>query len=301
MSLFATRLRLAASPDAIKDLSFACTRRSLHRGSSNFPVSSRAHGRAFSASGGSDTTSSKTDTAPLDMASGPVNGFQMNQYVIACTATRQAAIVDCGASSRQELNAFLKWMTERDYQLTAVWQTHAHLDHIAGLGLLSTTSTDDDTDVSSSDVPIYLHPNEREIYKSFPQRCQDFGFTVEGGTDTLPSHDDLTYFTPDQTTMTLGNLTFDIIPTPGHSPGQVGFLLSASSSSEPPIFLGGDFIMQGSIGRTDFPTSSPQDMDASLKRFVEIMDEKTVIYPGHGPPTTLEREKQANPFLQPFL
>ena len=224
------------------------------------------------------------------MAYGPVNGFQMNQYVIACTATRHAAIVDCGASSRQELNAFLKWMTDRDYQLTAVWQTHAHLDHIAGLGLLT---------ADTSQVPIYLHPKEREIYKSFPERCRDFGFTVEGGTDTLPSHEDLTYFTPEQSTMTLGDLTFDIIPTPGHSPGQVGFLLP--SSDQPPIFLGGDFIMQGSIGRTDFPTSNPKDMDASLKRFVQTMDDKTVIYPGHGPPTTLEREKQINPFLQPFL
>jgi hydroxyacylglutathione hydrolase len=59
--------------------------------------------------------------------------------------------------------------------------------------------------------------------------------------------------------------------------------------------------MQGSIGRTDFADSSPSDMNASLKHFVETMDDDTIIYPGHGPPTTLKQEKLANPFLRPFV
>jgi hydroxyacylglutathione hydrolase len=151
----------------------------------------------------------------LDMAYGPVNAFQMNQYVIACTNTKQAAIIDCGASSLRELDPFLKWIDDKNYHLTAVWQTHAHLDHIAGLGLLRT---------KCPSAPIYLHPKERNIYNAFAKRCQQYGFTVEGGTSNLPCADtELTYFdnVEVQPTISLGDLTFNIIPVPGHSPGQV--------------------------------------------------------------------------------
>lgn len=67
------------------------------------------------------------------MAYGPVNTFQMNQYAIACTETKQAALVDCGAATQAELDAFLQWISQGDYTLSAVFQTHAHLDHVAGI------------------------------------------------------------------------------------------------------------------------------------------------------------------------
>mmetsp|Transcript_2524 Transcript_2524/g.3713 ORF Transcript_2524/g.3713 Transcript_2524/m.3713 type:complete len:283 (-) Transcript_2524:300-1148(-) len=224
----------------------------------------------------------------LDMAYSPVNGFQMNQYVIACTATRQAAIIDCGASTAKELDAFLKWIKDRDYNLTAVWQTHAHLDHIAGLGLLFRDHNDDN--VSEEDVPIYLHEKERKIYNGFEDRCREFGFQVEGSTN-LPKDTRLTYLNDDSQQLSLGQLTFDIIQTPGHSPGHIGFWYDNH-------FFGGDFIMQGSIGRTDFPTSNHADMEDSLERFVKNTPEVTIIFPGHGPPTSLKEEKSNNPFLQ---
>ena len=249
------------------------------------------------------TTQEYKDAKLLDMASGPVNAFQMNQYVIACTETKQAALVDCGASTQQELDAFLGWISEKDYTLSAVFQTHAHLDHVAGLGLLMQTDT-----TKTDDVPIYLHELEREIYHSFEARRKDFGFAVEGD-GILPEDGRITYF--DHTTtpsLTLGNLELEIFFCPGHSPGQCGFYEPKSKA-----FLGGDFIMTGSIGRTDFPTSSPNDMDASLKRFLEFMDSKLkgtdgddadsdiMIYPGHGGPTSLKREKASNPFLRKFI
>ena len=230
-----------------------------------------------------------TKNTAFDMAFGPVNAFQMNQYVIACTATGKAAIVDCGASKRKELNSFLGWIKKKNYTLTAVWQTHAHLDHIAGLGLLTTMP-------EYSDIPIYLHERERGIYNNFEARCEDFGFTVEENVQP-PSDAQLTFFDDDCKSMTLGELTFDVISTPGHSPGHVGFLEAKHTKS----FLGGDFIMQGSIGRTDCPDSSYEDMQESLKRFTTTQDDDTVIYPGHGPATTLELEKQSNPFLRVII
>jgi len=234
------------------------------------------------------TTQNSQRQRRLDMAYGPVNGFQMNQYVLACTETRQAVLIDCGASTQKELDGFLQWMTDRDYTLTAVWQTHAHLDHVAGLGLLAgSTST-------AMDVPIYLHEKERTIYNSFDDRCREFGFHVEGGAAAaaaLPKDTELTYLNDDSQQLSLGNLTFDIVHTPGHSPGHLGFLCDG-------MFFGGDFIMKGSIGRTDFPTSNDADMQKSLQRFVQTIPEDTLIFPGHGPPTSLKEEKEINPFLR---
>lgn len=224
------------------------------------------------------------------MAYAAVNPFQMNQYAIACTATRQAALVDCGASSKQELDGFLKWISDHNYTLTAVWQTHAHLDHIAGLGMLTSME-------EYAEIPIYLHSSEKDIYNNFEKRCRDFGFAVEGD-GKIPEDTQLTLFDEENSpSLSLGELTFEVISTPGHSPGQVGFFEAEHTKS----FLGGDFIMQGSIGRTDFPESSHADMEASLERFVKTMDDDTIIYPGHGPATTLKHEKQTNPYLTQFV
>ena len=222
---------------------------------------------------------------PMDMAFAPVNDFHMNQYAVACTQTKQAAIIDCGASSSQELGVFLHWLQENNYQLTTVWQTHAHLDHVAGLGLLR---------AEYEEIPIHMHVKERDIYNSFDQRKKDFGFQVERD-GNLPPDTEISFFDDTQKFMKLGALTFHVFSTPGHSPGHVGFYESLSKS-----FFGGDFIMQGSIGRTDFPTSSPEDMNTSLETFVQNMDDDVVIFSGHGPATTLKREKQVNPFLQAY-
>ena len=148
----------------------------------------------------------------MDMAFAPVNDFHMNQYAIACTQTKQAALIDCGAASTEQLDVFLHWLQEKEYRLTAVWQTHAHLDHVAGLGLLRARK-------EYTDIPVHLHVKEREIYNSFDERRNDFGLQVEGD-GSLPPDTELTFFDDTQTTMKLGDLTFSIIPTPGHSPGH---------------------------------------------------------------------------------
>ena len=219
------------------------------------------------------------------MAYAPVNDFFMNQYAVACTASKQAVLIDCGASTTEQLNGFLQWLAQHAYKLTAIWQTHAHLDHVAGLGLVRQ---------KYPGIPIHVHQAELAIYESFPQRRQDFGFVVED--PHLPPTDSLTLF--DSTTtqfMNCGELGFQIVDCPGHSPGHVGFYEPKSLS-----FFGGDFIMQGSVGRTDFPTSNPTDMNKSLEKFVHSMPEAVTIFPGHGPPTTLKQEKQTNPFLQAY-
>ena len=267
---------------------------SNYSGRSHFGTSSDSESAAGGGvSGNIDDDSATHLVKPFDMAYSPVNPFQMNQYVIACTRTRQAAIIDCGASTSQELNAFLTWISDSHYKLSAIWQTHAHLDHIAGLGILTNTSGLDEY----SNIPIYLHERDRGIYNNFENRCKDFGFQVEG--NSLPPPDtQLNFFDDDTKQLSLGELRFDIIPTPGHCPGQVGFLLESQNTR---IFFGGDFIMQGSIGRTDFHESNVMHMESSIQRFIATQHDDTIIYPGHGQPTTLKQEKQSNPFLTPFV
>ena len=255
-------------------------------------ISNVAVGRTFTTNSNTDDNDDNSNSTkpPFDMAYSPVNAFQMNQYVIACTTTRHAAIVDCGVSTKQELAIYLEWISTKQYKLTAIWQTHAHLDHVAGLGLL-TSSTEEDY----SNIPIYVHERERNIYNNFALRCKEFGFDVEN--QTLPGEEMINFFDDSLTQISLGELTFDILSTPGHSPGHVGFLESKYTKS----FFGGDFIMQGSIGRTDFPTSNHAEMENSLERFVKDQDDNTIIYPGHGPPTVLKQEKQTNPFLRKYV
>lgn len=159
------------------------------------------------------------------------------------------------------------------------------MDHVAGLGLIRQIYPD---------IPIHVHREEVPIYESFARRCQDFGLQVED--PDLPPKNTLTLFDATASKyMNCGELEFQIVPTPGHSPGHVGFYEPKSMS-----FFGGDFIMQGSVGRTDFPTSNPTDMNESLEHFVHSMPEAVTIFPGHGPPTTLKQEKQTNPFLQAY-
>eukprot|EP00977_Amphora_coffeiformis_P007392 scaffold1600_cov179-Amphora_coffeaeformis.AAC.7 len=253
------------------------------------PTRSFSNSKSPSSDDPASTTTSQQqqEQRPMDMAYAPVNDFFMNQYAVACTASERAVLIDCGASTTEQLDGFLQWLAQPQhaYTLTAIWQTHAHLDHVAGLGLVRQ---------QYPDIPIHLHRAEVSIYESFAQRSQDFGLEVED--PNLPPTDTLTLFDGTTTkSLKCGKLKFHIVDCPGHSPGHVGFYEPKSQS-----FFGGDFIMQGAVGRTDFPTSNPTDMNMSLEQFVQTMPDAVTIFPGHGPPTTLKQEKQTNPFLQAY-
>mmetsp|Transcript_13271 Transcript_13271/g.22085 ORF Transcript_13271/g.22085 Transcript_13271/m.22085 type:complete len:259 (-) Transcript_13271:313-1089(-) len=233
------------------------------------------------------STSADASPPAAEIAGGAVNQFAMNQYILACTSTKQAAIVDCGASSKEELEQFLTWMDERKYNLVTVLQTHAHLDHVAGLNLIRTVHPD---------VPIHLHERDLPLYEGFEDRISAWGFQAEAK-GPLPT-DNLHLFDDGKKSIQVGQLDLEILPTPGHCPGHVGYYEPKTKS-----FFGGDLIMQGSVGRTDFPESSQSDMTASLKRVIRLGDREDdfVIYSGHGPATTLKEEKVHNPFLKDVM
>jgi glyoxylase-like metal-dependent hydrolase (beta-lactamase superfamily II) len=150
--------------------------------------------------------------------------------------------------------------------------THAHLDHIGAVSAIR----------REWPVPVYLHPDDLRIYRRGATSAANYGLPFEqpADPDRELAHAQL---------MTLGSLSFTIHHTPGHAPGHVVFVGES-------VMIGGDLLFAGSIGRTDLPLSDPEAMEVSLAH-VAAFDPALVVYPGHGPPTTIGAELATNPFL----
>jgi hydroxyacylglutathione hydrolase len=197
-----------------------------------------------------------------------VGPLQENCYLVVDPATRAAAIVDPG----DEGAALVAWIRDAGVRLEAVWLTHAHFDHVGAVADI----------VAAFDVPVHLHPLDRPLYDNAPRAAAAWGLSVDpqpAPTHTLAEGDRLT----------LGALTFDVMHAPGHAPGHV--VIHGHGAA-----LVGDCLFAGSVGRTDLPLCDPRALSASLARIAALPPE-TIAYPGHGPDTTIGRERATNPFL----
>jgi glyoxylase-like metal-dependent hydrolase (beta-lactamase superfamily II) len=194
------------------------------------------------------------------------NSFETNCWLIAADGTDDAVVVDPGFSP-DRVRAMLGAGGKRP---VAVLATHGHFDHIGSAA-----------EFCGDDLPLFIH--EADVlaltdpdrwgagYLTPPVEVKDVR-TVVGG-DVL----------------TFAGFRMEIVHTPGHTPGSICFLTDG-------WVLTGDLVFAGAIGRSDFPNSSPEDMHRSLRRFLEMPDELDV-FPGHGPRTTVGRERSRNPFL----
>lgn len=200
-----------------------------------------------------------------------VGPIQTSIYILGCKRTNEAVIIDGGGDAAE----LLATIDDQQWDLQAIWQTHAHIDHVAGLNDLR----------QARDAPILLHSLDQPIYDAAVQQGQMFGFQIE----PLPPVDQ---YVEEGQVVNVGELSATVMLLPGHSPGSVAFYFADEG-----LFFGGDVLFQGSVGRVDLPGSSPQAMRQSLRRVIELPDD-TIVLPGHGPKTTIGQEKKSNPFLQ---
>jgi hydroxyacylglutathione hydrolase len=201
-----------------------------------------------------------------------VGTFSTNCYVVHCKDTQQAAVVDPGLSSHREVDEIITYIISNALDLKFVVDTHGHPDHTCGNRALK----------DKFHVPICIHQDDAFMLgESGRETARYFGFDcVSPPADILLIEGSYVKF---------GNVILSVVHTPGHSFGSVVLL------GETEVFTG-DTLFAGSIGRTDFPASSDREMQTSLRRLLTLPD-YFVVYPGHGPETTIGEEKRVNPFL----
>lgn len=207
--------------------------------------------------------------ASVEVVSIPNGQFAENCYLLYDPASPGAVLVDPG----EEPGLFLAEARRLGRTISAIWITHAHLDHISGVGAIH----------EETGAPIHLHPDDRLLYDNLPQQGIRFGLRL-----AAPPPPEVALRHGQR--LRLGDTEFEVRHAPGHSPGHVCF-------AGPGVVLGGDVLFEGSIGRTDLPGGDFDTLIASIRRELLTLPDPTVVHPGHGPATTIGRERRSNPFL----
>jgi hydroxyacylglutathione hydrolase len=203
-----------------------------------------------------------------------------NCWVVATGAGEQCVVIDPGIGVTGALDEVI---AEHRLHPVAVLLTHGHFDHTFSVLPVC----------QARDIPAYIHPADRG------QLADPWsGVGIPVGTPLFGS---LTFAEPDDVRelassdkVSIAGLDFGVTHAPGHSLGSVVFALSGA---EEPTVFSGDVLFAGSIGRTDLPGGSMAQMEHSLRTVILPMDDATVVHPGHGPSTTIARERATNPFL----
>lgn len=212
--------------------------------------------------------------------------FQQNTRILACEETRLAVCIDPGDDS-PEIADFIK---NNNLELQAITLTHAHLDHIGGVSDLHKHFPNAEIILHKADEGLYYGLPEQPLFMGIaPHQLKDLGLDF----DAPPS---LTRNWQDGEIYTVGNLNFKIRHTPGHAPGHVIFV----EESERKMFSG-DCLFAGSIGRTDLPGGSFDQLISSINDIILPFGDDCLVYSGHGDDTTIGQERLNNPFLTGVL
>ncbi len=201
----------------------------------------------------------------------PVTPFQQNCSVLWCESSKLAAVVDPGG----EIERIRAVIDKHELELDKILITHAHLDHAGGTAELA----------RATGVPIVgPHKEDQFWIDLLPEQCAQFGF--EGDVfkpDVWLNHGDH---------VQLGELSFDVVHCPGHTPGHVVFVESTAKFA-----VVGDVLFNGSIGRSDFPRGNQRDLVDSIRLRLFPLGDDIAFIPGHGPMSTFGHERKSNPFV----
>jgi len=203
----------------------------------------------------------------------PVTAFAQNCSIVACTATNQAAIVDPGGDVARIRAA----IGELEVTAEKILLTHGHIDHAGGAAELA----------AALSIPIE-GPDERDAFLLANLAAQGQRFGIADARDVTP-----TRWLVEGETVSVGDLTFNVLHVPGHTPGHLVFVNAPSRFA-----LVGDTLFQGSVGRTDFPYGSHDQLISGIKTKLLPLGDDVTILPGHGPASTIGAERAGNGFLQ---
>jgi glyoxylase-like metal-dependent hydrolase (beta-lactamase superfamily II) len=195
-----------------------------------------------------------------------------NSFLVADEVAKQAVIFDAPDNTVAPL---LEEAAKRGWDVVGLWLTHGHFDHVADHKVVTDRFPGAKVLIHRLDEPMLLRPERVRFpvpFKIPPRKADAY---VEDGQ-----------------TLTLGSMKVRVLHTPGHSPGHVMYHFEDAG-----VLVGGDLIIMGAVGRTDFPESNQADLEASIRKVMRLPGD-TNLLPGHGDPSTLRQELETNPYVQ---
>ena len=195
--------------------------------------------------------------------------LQTNCYIVYDEGSKEGVVVD----PADQGESIVQLIQGNNWKINQILLTHGHYDHIGGIGPIK----------EQLDADIYIHKKDADILTDSKKNLAVF----LGGDDTTYTADQ---FLSEGQSFRLGSGKLDVLHTPGHTPGGVCFVGDH-------FVVVGDTLFQNSVGRTDFPYASDTQLIQSIQEKLFILSDEFVVYPGHGPATTIGRERRENPFF----
>jgi hydroxyacylglutathione hydrolase len=209
-----------------------------------------------------------------------VGPFFKNGFVIGCERTKQAVCIDPG----DEVEQLLSFIDAEQLHVSHILLTHAHVDHVSGVAEAK----------RALGAPVYLHKDDLFIYQNAVRSGMMFGLAVE----EPPPVD---HFYQDNATIGFGDYEVKVLHTPGHCPGGVCLAVSKKGDAAAPKLFVGDTLFAGSIGRTDLPGGDYETLLKAITGVLFTFPDESIVYSGHGPETTIGRERTTNPFVLEYV
>ncbi len=204
------------------------------------------------------------------------NALSENTYVVWDEASKAAAVIDPGCYDADEQAELKEFVDAQGLALKYILSTHSHVDHVLGNFFVKKTWN----------VPLWVYSLDADTLRAVASYAPSYGFF-----QYQPVEPDRLLEEGDQ--IILGGVTLDIIFVPGHAPGHIAFIDHAGKHC-----FSGDVLFAGSIGRSDLPGGNYDTLEKSIRQKLYTLPEDYIVYPGHGPTTTIKREKVSNAFVR---